>query len=224
MAARSTRYAEFPRTTTATPFPTSAFYGIGLGLVPMVAVAPLFLAECQRRGAPSSRDRGFFQGGSYLVLLRPLRPGTRLLWLAAALALWGILLAFPVWFAVWHGWFDDARDEFWMLRVLSGFVAAGFAGTILGSILKAVSNSGSPSSPPAPSARCRPLLVCGEVPRRRHLRVRPWHRPGLADGGALGPRRLGGALSRRHPQLVAKRQVARQSWVGVVAGGGGRDR
>lgn len=89
MAARSTRYAEFPRTTTATPFSTSAFYSIGLGLVPMVAVAPLFLAECQRRGAPSSRDRGFFQGGSYLVLLRPLRPGTRLRWLAAALALWG---------------------------------------------------------------------------------------------------------------------------------------
>lgn len=65
MAARSTRYAEFPRTTTATPFPTSAFYGIGLGLVPMVAVAPLFLAECQRRGARSAERRALAIVGSF---------------------------------------------------------------------------------------------------------------------------------------------------------------
>ncbi len=107
-------------------------------LVLMVAAAPLFLAEYQRRGAWTSRDRGFFQGGSNVVLLRPLRTVTRLLWLVATVAIWGILLALPVWLAVWHGWFNGARDDFWMLTVFYGFVAAGFSGAILGSLLKAV--------------------------------------------------------------------------------------
>jgi len=107
-------------------------------LVLMVAAAPLFLAEYQRRGAWTSRTRGFFQGGSNVVRLRPLRTVTRLLWLAATVAVWGILLALPVWLAVWRGWFDGAGDEFWMLTVFYGFVAAGFSGAILGSLLKAV--------------------------------------------------------------------------------------
>lgn len=107
-------------------------------LVLMVAAAPLFLAEYQRRGAWTSRDRGFFQGGSNVVLLRPLGVGTRLLWLAATVAVWGMLIALPVWLAVWQGWFNDAKDEFWMLSVFYGFVAAGFCGAILGSLLKVV--------------------------------------------------------------------------------------
>ena len=55
-------------------------------LVLMVAAAPLFLAEYTRRGEWRSRDRKFLQGGSNVVVLRPLSLWARLLWLVVAAA------------------------------------------------------------------------------------------------------------------------------------------
>ncbi|MFF1572830.1 hypothetical protein ACFVWR_08790 [Leifsonia sp. NPDC058292] len=99
-------------------------------LVLMVAAAPLFLAEYTRRGQWRSRNRTFLQGGSNVVLLRPLALWARLLWLLVALAAWFVLIPLPVATSAVRG------DEFWMLLTAYGFFAAGMVGAILGSLLK----------------------------------------------------------------------------------------
>jgi len=101
-------------------------------LVLMVAAAPLFLAEYTRRGQWRSRDRKFLQGGSNVVVLRPLSLWARLLWLVVAIAAWYVLIPYPVAVS------DVHSDEFWMLLTAYGFFAAGMVGAILGSLLKRV--------------------------------------------------------------------------------------
>ena len=72
----------------------------------MVAAAPLFLAEYHRRGLWFTRERGFFQGGSNVVVLRPARLWSRGLWLLVSILVWGALIAVPVHYDITTDVFD----------------------------------------------------------------------------------------------------------------------
>ena len=72
----------------------------------MDAAAPLFLAEYHRRGLWFTRERGFFQGGSNVVVLRPARLWSRGLWLLVSILVWGALIAVPVHYDITTDVFD----------------------------------------------------------------------------------------------------------------------
>lgn len=121
-------------------FAGDASWGTNLVAAPimilMLAAAPLFLAEFHRRGQWSRRERGFVQGGSNVVELRPAPLWTRLLFIALSLLAWVALILVPVRLDITTDAFAQAGDSLWALLVLYGFIASGMAGVLLFSLLK----------------------------------------------------------------------------------------
>lgn len=105
-------------------------------LILMVAAAPLFLAEYTRRGQWQSRDRGFFEGGSNVVQLRPVSTWARLLWILVALAFWAALIWVPVSLAIGEDAFAGASEPFWALTITYGIFASGMCGVMVFSLIK----------------------------------------------------------------------------------------
>ncbi|QYF72691.1 hypothetical protein [Cryobacterium sp. PAMC25264] len=121
-------------------FVGGASWGTNLVAAPimilMLAAAPLFLAEFHRRGRWSTRERGFIQGGSNVVELRPAPLWSRALFILLSVAAWVGLIAVPVYLDVTTDTFADADDSLWVLLVLYGFFASGMAAVLLFSLLK----------------------------------------------------------------------------------------
>lgn len=105
-------------------------------IILMLASAPLFLAEYHRRGQWSSRNRGFFEGGSNVIELRPARLWTRFLFIALCVAGWVALIAVPVYLDITSDVFADANENLWTVLVLYGFFSSGMAAVLLFSLLK----------------------------------------------------------------------------------------
>lgn len=105
-------------------------------LILMVAAAPLFLAEYHRRGLWFTRERGFFQGGSNVVVLRPARLWSRALWLLVSILAWVLLIAVPVYLDITTEIFADADSSLWTLLVAHGIFASGMTVVLLFSLLK----------------------------------------------------------------------------------------
>lgn len=111
-------------------------------IILMVACVPFFLAEFTRRGNWSSRDRGFLQGGSNVVELRPVATWARLMWIVLALGSWAVLLPVPVSFAVNEDAFAEASETLWGLLATHGLFASGMVGVLLVSLVKRFSYDG----------------------------------------------------------------------------------
>ena len=105
-------------------------------LILMVASAPLFLAEYHRRGLWFTRERGFFQGGSNVVVLRPARLWSRALWLLVSILAWVLLIAVPVHLDITTDVFADADSSLWTLLVAHGIFASGMTVVLGFSLLK----------------------------------------------------------------------------------------
>lgn len=105
-------------------------------LILMLASAPLALAEYTRRGQWSSRDRGFIEGGSNVIQLKPLTMWARLLWIVLAVAVWGALIQVPVALSIGEDAFADASETLWPLLITYGLFASGMAGVMLFSLIK----------------------------------------------------------------------------------------
>lgn len=111
-------------------------------LILMVASGPLFLAEYTRRGQWLSRDRGFFEGGSNVVQLRPVTTWARLLWIVLAVGFWVVLIVVPVLLSIGEDAFADASDTLWALLITHGLFASGMAGVMLFSLIKRLTYDG----------------------------------------------------------------------------------
>ena len=105
-------------------------------LLLMVAAAPLFLAEYHRRGLWFTRERGFCQGGSNVVVLRPARLWSRALWLLVSILAWAVLIAVPVYYDITTDVFADADSSLWTLLVTHGTFAAGMTVVLVFSFFK----------------------------------------------------------------------------------------
>jgi hypothetical protein len=105
-------------------------------LILMVAAAPLFLAEYHRRGLWFTRERGFFQGGSNVVVLRPARLRFRAFWLLISILAWAVLIAGPVHYDITTAVFADADSSLWTLLVTHGLFASGMTVLLVFSLLK----------------------------------------------------------------------------------------
>jgi hypothetical protein len=105
-------------------------------LILMVAAAPMYLAEYHRRGSWMSRDRGFFEGGSNVVVTRPLRLWARALWISVSVLAWIGLIVLPVQIDIGSETFADSNESFWVLLVTHGVFAAGMAAVLAFSLLK----------------------------------------------------------------------------------------
>ena len=105
-------------------------------LILMFASAPLFLAEYHRRGLWFTRERGFFQGGSNVVVLRPARLWSRALWLLVSILAWAVLIAVPVHLDISTDVLADADSSLWTLLVAHGVFASGMTVVLLFSLLK----------------------------------------------------------------------------------------
>lgn len=125
-------------------------------LILMVASAPLFLAEYTRRGQWRSRDRGFLEGGSNVVQLRPLATWARLLWIALAIAFWVALILVPVTLSIGEDAFADASENLWGLLFTYGLFASGMAAVMLFSLIKRLTYDGL-------AARHAPAIVHGSA-------------------------------------------------------------
>ena len=101
-----------------------------------MASAPLFLAEYHRRGRWSSRERGFFEGGSNVVVTRRLRLWARALWIFISVLAWIGLIAVPVYLDISTEIFAEVNESFWVLLVLYGVFASGLAAVLVFSLLK----------------------------------------------------------------------------------------
>lgn len=105
-------------------------------LILMVAAAPLFLAEYHRRGLWFTRERGPFQGGSNVVVLRPARLWSRALWLLISILAWAVLIVVPVHYDITTDVFADADPSLWSLLVTHGIFASGMTVVLAFSLLK----------------------------------------------------------------------------------------
>ena len=105
-------------------------------LILMFAATPLFLAEYHRRGLWFTRERGFVQGGSNVVVLRPARLWSRALWLLISILAWVLLIAVPVYLDIATEIFADADSSLWTLLVTHGIFASGMTVVLLFSLLK----------------------------------------------------------------------------------------
>jgi hypothetical protein len=105
-------------------------------LILMFASAPLFLAEYHRRGLWFTRERGFLQGGSNVVVLRPARLWSRALWLLVSILAWVVVIAIPVHLDITTDAFVDADSSLWTLLVAHGVFASGMTVVLLFSLLK----------------------------------------------------------------------------------------
>ena len=105
-------------------------------LILMLASAPLFLAEYHRRGLWYTRERGFFQGGSNVVVLRPARLWSRALWLLVSILAWVGLIVIPVHLDITTDAFADADSSLWTLLVAHGIFASGMSVVLVFSFLK----------------------------------------------------------------------------------------
>lgn len=105
-------------------------------LILMLAAAPMFLAEYQRRGVWMSRDRGFFEGGSNVVVTRPLRLWARALWILVSVVAWVALIVIPVQIDIRTDALADVDESLWTLLVTNGIFASGMAMVLVFSLLK----------------------------------------------------------------------------------------
>lgn len=105
-------------------------------IILMVAAAPLFLAEYHRRGLWFTRERGAFEGGSNVVVLRPARLWSRALWLLISILAWLALIVVPVHYDITTDVFAEADPTLWSLLVAHGTFAAGMTLVLAFSLLK----------------------------------------------------------------------------------------
>lgn len=105
-------------------------------LVLLFAMCALWIAETERRvGAVAQREQG---GRAFLIHPTPL--GFHILWALVAAAVWATLIPLP--FALDSGTVDaeatfaEASEDFWILLAVYGFIAAGTAGVLAGSLVK----------------------------------------------------------------------------------------
>ncbi|MDJ0349141.1 hypothetical protein [Cryobacterium sp. PH29-G1] len=111
-------------------------------MILMLAAAPLFLAYFQRSGHWSSRERGFFQGGSNVVELRPAALWTRFLFIGLSFLVWAALIAGPVYLDITADAFAQANDSLWVVLVLYGVLASGLGAVLVFSLLKRLTYDG----------------------------------------------------------------------------------
>lgn len=108
------------------------------GVLFLIAMVPLFIAELMRRARWEVRARSFVRGGSVGVVITPTPVWGVLLWLAVAVVAWIVLVPVALSGEAERSATDAAASEFRTLIAVYGFVAAAIVGIIALSLLKRV--------------------------------------------------------------------------------------
>lgn len=111
----------------------------------LIAGVILFLGEMFRRARWSFREVELLSGGATTMRVRTLPLPLVLAWTALTAAIWAAIVPLPVAFSPRVASVRQPSDDFWLLSIVYGFMAAGFVGLFVTSMVKRLAYSRPPT-------------------------------------------------------------------------------